>query len=189
MDIDGDSDFDLFIGYSNGFDPSPKGIAFYSNIGNSVNAVYSLVTMNWGNIELDTYSTSSYLCDIDNDGDDDIFIGSANGGLFFYRNLLYNNAVENPAFDLSPLTFDLLPCFPNPFNSSTTITFSIPTSSPVEIAVFDNLGRKVATLIDGMQPAGLNKVEWYGEGLSSGVYFISMEGFTIKQTQKVILLK
>ena len=85
----------------------------------------------------------------------------------------------------------LLENYPNPFNNITTIRFSISASSPVEIAVFDNLGRKVLTLIDAMQSAGLNKVVWRAEGLSSGVYFVRLVAASSQHSavRKVMLVK
>ena len=64
-----------------------------------------------------------------------------------------------------------LSAYPNPFNSSTSIGFDLPKDSNITLAIFDILGRKVATLVDGHQAAGHHEVIWNASAYSSGVYF------------------
>jgi len=79
---------------------------------------------------------------------------------------------------------------PNPFNSSTTITFSIPTASQVEIAVYDNLGREITRLETRDLRPGTNKVVWNAERCASGVYFIRlMVDGRWSIVEKVVLMK
>ncbi len=66
--------------------------------------------------------------------------------------------------------------YPNPFNPSTTIRFYLPRTSRVRLEIFDILGRKIRTLVDGVRPAGEYRVTWDGTDgsarqLSGGVYF------------------
>jgi len=61
--------------------------------------------------------------------------------------------------------------FPNPFNPSTTISFSLPSRSVVSLKVFDLLGREVATIVSEELPAGNYSRQWNAMGLPSGVYF------------------
>ncbi len=65
--------------------------------------------------------------------------------------------------------------YPNPFDEFTTISFSIPEAAPVSLAVFDVLGRRVATLIDRTMSAGDHDVRFEPGGLASGVYFYRLE--------------
>ncbi len=70
-----------------------------------------------------------------------------------------------------PRTFGLLAGYPNPFNPSVEITFEVAVAGPVELAIYDLAGRRVATLLDGVRSSGLQRVRWDGYGASSGVYF------------------
>lgn len=74
--------------------------------------------------------------------------------------------------DVSPPgDFGLHANYPNPFNPSTTVRYSIPVSGWVTLSVVDLLGRRVATLIDGHVVAGTHSTDWNAATLPSGVYF------------------
>jgi hypothetical protein len=70
-----------------------------------------------------------------------------------------------------PITYALGQNYPNPFNPTTEITYDLPSVSRVSLTVFDVLGREVATLVNGEQPAGSYRVPFNASRLSSGVYF------------------
>ncbi|MGZ5192161.1 MAG: T9SS type A sorting domain-containing protein [Flavisolibacter sp.] len=88
-----------------------------------------------------------------------------------------------------PLEFAVSQNFPNPFNPSTTISYSIPTSEFVTLKVFDVLGREVATLVNEEKPNGIYKVDFDGSGLSSGIYFYTLKAGKFTQTRKLVLMK
>jgi hypothetical protein len=88
-----------------------------------------------------------------------------------------------------PNSFSLSPAYPNPFNSSTTISYDLPQQSDVVIAIYDLLGRKVETLIAGWQSAGSHSVVWDAKDASSGVYFYHIEAGDYEQTRKCVLLR
>ena len=68
-----------------------------------------------------------------------------------------------------------LSAYPNPFNSSTTITFNLPTPGPVHLEVYDPLGRRVKELIPGRwMGAGEQCVVLNGRNLSSGMYWLQV---------------
>jgi aminopeptidase N len=79
--------------------------------------------------------------------------------------------------------------YPNPFNPSTTISFSVPEREVVTLKVYDILGNEVTTLVNEEKPAGSYKIIWYTEGLAGGVYFYQMTADEFVQTKKMILLK
>ena len=88
----------------------------------------------------------------------------------------------------------LEPSFPNPFNPTTTIRFSLAESGHAALRVYDVSGRLVRILIDEVLPRGNHEMRWdgrneRGEGMASGVYFyrIVVPGFANKQ--KMVLLK
>ena len=79
--------------------------------------------------------------------------------------------------------------YPNPFNPSTTIDYSLSSEAFVSLSVFDVLGREVSKLVNQRQYAGSHTVRWNAESASSGVYFytLAVEGSTL--TRKMILSK
>jgi predicted outer membrane repeat protein len=89
---------------------------------------------------------------------------------------------------LPPSSF-ILSAYPNPFNSTTTLRFSVPTAGRVTVAVYNVLGERVAELVNGTLTAGEQRVQWNAESQSSGVYFIALMSGTQRLCRKVVLLK
>lgn len=86
--------------------------------------------------------------------------------------------------------FSLAQNFPNPFNPSTSIRFSLPTKSNVILKIYDISGKEVATLINNeVVSGGLNEVTFNGVNLASGVYFYSITAGNFKDTKKMMLIK
>ncbi len=85
--------------------------------------------------------------------------------------------------------FELAQNYPNPFNPSTTIEFTLPRAMEVQLAVFDALGRKVATLVNGKLEAGSHRVQFDARHLSAGVYFYSLKAGQMIKTRKMLLIK
>lgn len=79
--------------------------------------------------------------------------------------------------------------FPNPFNPTTAIRFSVPNSSVVTLKVFDLLGKEVATLVNERKSPGTYLVEFDGTHLPSGIYLYRLEAKNFSDTKKVILIK
>ncbi|MFN0157698.1 MAG: carbohydrate-binding protein [Bacteroidota bacterium] len=103
---------------------------------------------------------------------------------------------ENPD---SPVEYSLNDNYPNPFNPSTTILYSIPEDARVSIGVYDILGRLVIQLTDDHQPMGTYRVTWNGtndggQAVASGIYFYKMDargssGKTYSNLKKMVLTK
>lgn len=79
--------------------------------------------------------------------------------------------------------------YPNPFNSTTTIEFSLAVSSNTSLAIYDVLGKEVIRLINGFQNSGNHSVIWSANNVPSGVYFCRIESGNYLQIKKIILLK
>ena len=77
----------------------------------------------------------------------------------------------------------------NPAGPSSALTFSLPEAGQVKLDVFDVSGRKVATLLDGWQDAGVRTIDLGTAGLSSGVYFVHVQNREAASTKKIVLLK
>jgi len=79
--------------------------------------------------------------------------------------------------------------YPNPFNPSTTIEYSIPKSSNVEVSVYNLAGQKIATLISKNHILGNYQVSWDGSEYASGVYIYQIKADNFVQSKKMLLLK
>ena len=79
--------------------------------------------------------------------------------------------------------------YPNPFNPSTTIRFQLPERRHVTVAVFNMLGQRVATLVDGEMSAGYHNVVWNAGSAPSGVYFVRMQAGAYTAIRRAILTK
>jgi hypothetical protein len=89
----------------------------------------------------------------------------------------------------SPVAFSLSQNYPNPFNPSTKITFSLKNSGLTTLSVYNILGEKVVTLINGNLTSGVHEVSFNASKLSSGIYFYRLESNGSNQVRKMMLLK
>ena len=93
-----------------------------------------------------------------------------------------------------PSTFKLFQNFPNPFNSQTSIQFSLPQAERVSLKIFNVLGEEVKVLIDKKYSAGIYKIMWNGtddNGIktSTGIYFYQLATNSFQQVKKMILIQ
>jgi len=88
-----------------------------------------------------------------------------------------------------PQAYALRQNYPNPFNPKCKVAFDMPNAGHAQLHVFNVLGQKVATLVDGHLEAGSHVVEFDGTNLSSGVYFYRLETNGFSKTHKMMLLK
>jgi hypothetical protein len=102
--------------------------------------------------------------------------------------------VQDQPVDI-PVSFSLAQNFPNPFNPTTTINFTLSTRSAVRIEIFDVLGRKIIELVNGELDAGRHTTQWKAD-VCSGLYFYRMEAFprnkpsvSFTQTKAMLVLK
>ena len=98
----------------------------------------------------------------------------------------YSKTVEVAAVILK---YDLAQNYPNPYNPSTIITYSIPTSSNVIVTVYNMLGELMKTLVNENQEAGYYKINFDAGSLSNGVYFYKIQAGNFASTKKMLLLK
>ncbi len=88
-----------------------------------------------------------------------------------------------------PQNYKLKQNYPNPFNPSTKIEYILPKESPVQLKIYNILGKEVATLVDKMQPAGVYNVNFTAKNLSSGFYIARLKTGSFTKTIKMMLLK
>ena len=110
--------------------------------------------------------------------------------LYAEKVFVFNNTtVSVDDNKLTVTDFQLEQNFPNPFNPSTIIKFSLSKTNHVKLVVSDMLGREVATLIDETKSAGNHSVTFNAANLSSGVYLYSLISGDQKITKKMLLMK
>ncbi len=85
--------------------------------------------------------------------------------------------------------FSISQCYPNPFNPSTNITYSLAEKSFVEISVFDNMGKEVEKLVSETKDKGVYETKFIANNLSSGIYFYSIRTGKFNEVKKMLLLK
>ncbi|MBK7980658.1 MAG: T9SS type A sorting domain-containing protein [Ignavibacteriae bacterium] len=102
----------------------------------------------------------------------------------------YSEEVE---IEVLPTKYELMQNYPNPFNPNTNIKFSLPEDAKVSINVYNVLGEKVASVLNGELKAGFHEVNFgadsFGYQLSSGVYLYTIESKNFTQVKKMILMK
>ena len=89
-----------------------------------------------------------------------------------------------------PELFVLHPNYPNPFNPSTTIRYTLAHQQPVFLSVYNTAGERVESLLDGgLQKSGTHEIRWQAGHLGSGVYLIRMQAGDFVRTRKIMLMK
>jgi len=90
---------------------------------------------------------------------------------------------------LMPETLRLLPNYPNPFNPSTAIGYTLPQPGHVSLVVYNLIGQRVRTLVNGFQPAGRYETVFDAAGLPGGLYFCRLEAEGQRRIIKMVLQK
>ena len=89
----------------------------------------------------------------------------------------------------NPVSFSILSNYPNPFNPTTTIQFSVSTMTIASLGIYDISGKLVETLVHGDFEAGEHEVIWNAVNHSSGIYFVELTSGKNRSVQKLVLLK
>ena len=135
--------------------------------------------------------------DVNGDGINDIMFSryyygyNINGQVYIYAGdtSWVVGVEEKPDFTL-PKSFYILNNYPNPFNSSTTISFTLNTPEMVNLSIYNTLGQRVAVLLDCQQAAGSYQLKWDAEDLACGVYLVKLSAVNGHlSVRKVMLIK
>jgi hypothetical protein len=86
-------------------------------------------------------------------------------------------------------SYSLDPAYPNPFNPTTTIEFSIPQTEFVTVKVYNLVGHEITTLINDELSTGNHNIKWDGSRQPSGLYLVQIESGSFIKTRKMVLLK
>ncbi len=131
--------------------------------------------------------------DIDGDGYEDIIgLNTVDSTIVVYGRTS-PTSVSEPEL-ATKIHFQLFPNYPNPFNPSTTISYSVAEAGAVELTVYNQLGRAVRTLFSGQKPAGEYTLKWdgrdnVGRSVSSGQYFYRLKLGKAVQSRRMLVLK
>ncbi len=91
--------------------------------------------------------------------------------------------------EVLPTTFAIASVYPNPFNSSTVISYTLPSATYISFEVYNLLGQQVQTLVEGQQPAGNHRTILTANELSSGLYLVKLSSDNQSSIQKIMLIK
>lgn len=118
----------------------------------------------------------------------------ANGNASAASNMISTTIVSVDEAELLPTAFGLSQNYPNPFNPTTSIQFALPQASDVNLVIYNILGQKVRTLVNGYMPAGYITTSWdgldqNGKEISSGTYIYRLETGEMSFSKKMVLMK
>jgi hypothetical protein len=123
-------------------------------------------------------------------GDGDTLYFITQKGISFYDSLRVEGIVTSVTSRKTlPKSFKLYQNYPNPFNPTTTILYTLPEATHVTLEVFDILGRKVVTLVNGVQTAGFKSVIFDAGNLASGIYIYRILAGGHNEAKKLVVLK
>jgi len=95
---------------------------------------------------------------------------------------------------ITPDEYQLSLAYPNPFNASTTIEYTLPVDKQIKVQVYNTMGQVVRTLVNARMPAGTHRIVWdgmdnAGRAVASGMYLYTLEYGNFKQVQRMTLMK
>lgn len=118
------------------------------------------------------------------------YLYAATQGEGVFRTQLREVGTSNEDVTLDvPTSYSLDQNFPNPFNPTTSITYSLPQSAVVSLKIYDITGKYITTLVDGVNSAGIHTVTFDAGSLSSGMYVYTLETDGFRQSRQMMLVK
>lgn len=118
----------------------------------------------------------------------------ANGNMSETTNVVSTSIVSVDDLEMIPTVYGLSQNYPNPFNPTTSIEFALPEASEVSLEIYNLLGQKVRTLVNGYVPAGYINTSWdgldqNGKEISSGTYIYRLQTAEQTLSKKMVLMK
>jgi len=125
---------------------------------------------------------------------DHICVAYGDNGFYIFRPIVPTGVREAGAESPWAGEFRLYQNHPNPFNSGTLIRYQLPEHSQIRLSVYDLLGRRIRTLVNGYREKGYHSVFWggrdeLGNSLSSGIYLYRLKAGDLVRTRKMLLLR
>ena len=103
--------------------------------------------------------------------------------------LYLSHSQNGRTYQNGPHSFELSKLYPNPFNPSTEVSFSLPMDNHVRLAAYDVRGKEVDVIFEGAQSIGSHSYTWNASNLPSGVYYIRLQAGAMVTSQKALLIK
>ena len=116
--------------------------------------------------------------------DIEVTVADINGDALY---LSHSRSGQN--YQSGPHSFELSKLYPNPFNPSTEVSFSLPMDEHVQLAAYDVRGKEVGIIFEGAQSVGQHSYTWNAASLPSGVYYIRLQAGGMVTSQKALLVK
>lgn len=192
-DLDGDGDQDLVTNYlvREDFGFKTVGLQWHENEGKQSFAnpehINSWEQQFYSGIDQLNHIAFAQLTD---DSQPDLIVLQTDNNIFGWgQNTIPQNSTRIDKKRATPHRYALGANFPNPFNPTTQIKFSLPQATKVELAIYDLLGRRVAKLVDGKRQGGQHKVTFDASYLSSGVYIYQLKADNFSESRKMLLVK
>ena len=118
---------------------------------------------------------------------DNAIVGARSGNAaYVYSGIIVGIDNENVGI---PVEYSLSPAYPNPFNPTTTIEYSLPQMGEVSMVIYNLLGEEVKVLVNEFREAGKYEVKLNADGLASGVYIYTLHSGEYFEIKKMLLLK
>jgi len=156
--------------------PDGTGVAYFAYAGETANVKYGTEIIDSG-CAYDGFYTDNHSSD-------------EQGGLWFIGHDSISGTITSAVGVADePAAFSVAQNTPNPFNPTTTISFSLAEAGTVTIDVFNVAGQKVDTITDGFMDAGNHSVVWNASNFSAGVYFYTVKAGDYSRTMKMTLVK
>jgi hypothetical protein len=191
FDVNKDGFNDFIFSYAQKENQYAGGVALY--FGGSVLDT-TLVIKLYGGTKNSYFGRYLSACDINNDGVTELLIGEegelipdgilGNGTVYIYT---YGKPddVQGSKESTLPLDYKLYPNFPNPFNPTTTVSYTLYKEQDITIEIFNSLGQRIKTLFSGSQQPGVYNIHWdamdsNGTVLPSGIYFLRFSSVPVK---------
>lgn len=110
-------------------------------------------------------------------------------GMVHFTDPIQIDVVTSVRENNAPLAFALAQNFPNPFNPSTMIEFTLPKAGYTTLKIFNLLGQEVGSLVDGLVDAGRHTITWNASALPSSVYLYKLTSNGAVETKRLVLMK
>ena len=150
------------------------------------NGVHQYLAYSMFNQPFDSRTTEILLKGVDKIDLEDVLvtISDINGDALY---LSYSQSGKN--YQAGPYRFEMAELYPNPFNPSTQISFSLPMDNYVKLSAYDVKGNEVDIIFEGAQSVGHHSYSWNASNIPSGVYYIRLQAGKLSTSQKALLIK
>ena len=151
-----------------------------------INGITRYLAYSMFNQPFDSRTTEIFIKSAGDLSMDDIHVTLAdiNGDALY---LSHSRSGKN--YQSGPNSFELSELYPNPFNPSTEVSFSLPMDGHVQLVAFDVRGKEVDVIFEGAQSIGQHSYTWNATNLPSGVYYIRLQAGDMVTSQKALLIK